>query len=52
MCPCLKQKLFDMDNKSNIYNLKNQNFENFALNLYSDDINPEKYKSKFHLEKI
>ena len=33
-------------NKSNIYNLKNQNFENFALNLYSDDINPEKYKSK------
>ena len=47
MCPCLKQKLFDMEyNKSNIYNLKNQNFENFALNLYSDDINPEKYKSK------
>ena len=47
MCPCLKQKLFDMEyNKSNIYNLKNQNFQNFALNLYSDDINPEKYKSK------
>lgn len=47
MCPCLKQKLFDMEyNKSNIYNLKNQNFENFALNLYSNDINPEKYKSK------
>lgn len=47
MCSCLKQKLFDLEyNKSNIYNLKNQNFENFNLNLYSNDTNPEKYKSK------
>lgn len=47
MCSCLKQKLFDLEyNKSNIYNLKNQNFDNFNLNLYSDDTNPEKYNSK------
>lgn len=47
MCSCLKQKLFDLEyNKSNIYNLKNQNFENFNLNLYSNDTNPEKYNSK------
>lgn len=47
MCSCLKQRLFNLEyNKSNIYNLKNQNFESFNLNLYSDDINPEKYKSK------
>lgn len=47
MCSCLKQKLFDLEyNKSNIYNLKNQTFENFNLNVYSDDINSEKYKSK------
>ncbi len=47
MCSCLKQKLFDLEyNKSNIYNLKNQNFDNFNINLYSQDVNSEKYKSK------
>ena len=47
MCHCLKQKLFDIEyNKSNIYNLKNQNFENFSLELYSNEINEEKYNSK------
>ena len=47
MCNCLKQKLFDLEyNKSNIFNLKNQNFENFSLNLYSDKIDEKKYNSK------
>ena len=47
MCNCLKQRLFDLEyNKSNIYNLKNQNFENFSINLYSDEVAPQKYKSK------
>lgn len=47
MCSCLKQRLFDLEyNKSNIYNLKNQSFDNFNLNLYSNEANPEKYKSK------
>lgn len=47
MCNCLKQKLFDIEyNKSNIYNLKNQNFDNFSLLFYSDKIDEEKYNSK------
>lgn len=47
MCSCLKQKIFDIEyNKSNIYNLKNQNFESFSDLLYSDEINEEKYHAK------
>ena len=47
MCNCLKQKLFDIEyNKSNIFNLKNQNFDNFSLSFYSDKIDEEKYNSK------
>lgn len=47
MCSCLKQKIFDTEyNKSNIYNLKNQNFESFSDLLYSDEINEEKYRAK------
>lgn len=46
MCSCLKQKIFDMEyNKSNIYNLKSQTFENFSSFLYSDEVNAEKYKA-------
>ena len=46
MCSCLKQKLYNMEyNKSNIYNLENQNFSNFNLNFYSDEINSAKYNS-------
>ena len=57
MCHCLKQKLFDLEyNKSNIYNLKNQNFENFSLDLYSNEIDEQKYNSKLspreNIEKI
>lgn len=46
MCSCLKQKLFDIQyNKSCINALKTQTFENFNINLYSDEINEEKYGS-------
>lgn len=46
MCSCLKQKLFDIEyNKSNIYNLEQQNFDDFSELLYSDQIDKEKYHS-------
>ena len=47
MCHCLKQKLFDLEyNKSNISNLEKENFDNFSFELYSNEINEEKYHSK------
>ncbi len=47
MCSCLKQKIFDINyNKCNIGNLDKENFETFNDNLYSDEINIEKYNSK------
>ena len=46
MCNCLKQKLFNIEyNKSNIYNLASQNFDNFKINYYSDKADPDKYHS-------
>lgn len=37
MCSCLKQRLLDLSyNNSNLSNIKNDNFENFNLNLFSD----------------
>lgn len=46
LCNCIKQKLFDIEyNKSNISNLKNDTFENFDFNLYSDKINEDLYSS-------
>lgn len=46
MCNCLKQKIFDLEyNKSNIYNIKNQNFQNFNELFYSDKIDESKYHS-------
>ena len=46
MCNCLKQKIYDIEyNKSNIQHIQNQNFKNFNLNFYSDEINSEKYHS-------
>lgn len=47
MCHCLKQKLFDLEyNKSNIYNLDKQNFDNFSFDYYSDEADEQKYNSK------
>lgn len=46
MCNCLKQKIYNIEyNKSNMFNLEKQNFENFNLNFYSNEINTEKYES-------
>ena len=47
MCSCLKQKIFDIEyNKSNISNLKSQNFDTFSDLLYSDEIDENKYHIK------
>ena len=47
LCSCIKQKMFDLEyNKSNLGNLEKDHFENFNTNLYSDEINFEKYHSK------
>ena len=47
MCHCLKQQLFNLEyNKSNISNLEKENFEHFSYDLYSNEINEEKYHSK------
>lgn len=46
MCACLKQKLLNIEyNKCNISNLDKENFSNFNFNLYSNEINKEKYNS-------
>ena len=46
MCNCLKQKLFDISyNKSNVGNIKNDNFNNFNLDFYSNEINEKLYKA-------
>lgn len=46
MCNCLKQKIFDIEyNKSNISNLKNQNFSNFISTVYSECVDKQKYNS-------
>ena len=45
MCNCLKQKLFNISyNKSNLSNLKKDSFNNFNLNIFSDEVNVQKYK--------
>lgn len=45
MCGCLKQQLINISyNKSNLVNLKSQNFENFNDNIFSDEVNEMKYK--------
>lgn len=48
LCNCIQQKIFDIEfNKSNICNISKENFSTFNLDVYSDEINPEKYKEKF-----
>lgn len=48
MCSCLKQRLLDISfNKSNMSNLDKENFSTFNELLFSDEINPDKYK--FHI---
>lgn len=44
MCNCLKQELYNVAyNKSNIGNLEKENFSAFNLELYSNEINKQKY---------
>lgn len=46
MCSCLKQKLINISyNKSNINKLDTENFDTFDINMYSDEVNEEKYHS-------
>ena len=45
MCNCLKQKLLNISfNKSNMYNLKKENFGNFNESFFSDEVDLAKYK--------
>ena len=47
MCSCMKQELInEAYNKSNLHNLKNQNFENFNINLFSSTIDKDKFRSE------
>lgn len=47
MCNCLKQKMLDLSyDNSNLANIKNDNFSNFNMELFSDKANTEKYKMK------
>lgn len=57
MCTCLKQKVLDVQyNKSNISSLETENFNNFNIDLFSNEIDEKKYNSnispKENLEKI
>lgn len=45
MCSCLKQRLINISyNKSNLSNLQKENFQNFNLNRFSNEVNIDKYK--------
>ena len=45
MCSCLKQKLLDISfNKSNMSNLDTENFSTFNELLFSDEVDPKKYR--------
>ncbi len=46
MCNCLKQKIYNIEyNQKNENFIKNQTFNNFNVNLFSDEINIKKYNS-------
>ena len=45
MCNCLKQNLINLSyTTSNLNKLDKENFDNFDLNKYSDEVNVDKYK--------
>lgn len=47
LCNCIKQQLFNIEyNNSNIYDLEHQNFNNFKLSCYSNEVDFEKYGKK------
>ena len=46
MCNCLKQQMYNIEyNQKNENIIKNQIFDNFNINLFSDEINEKKYNS-------
>ena len=46
MCNCLKQRIFDIEyNKINSFDISKYSFDDFSSNLYSQEINKEKYNS-------
>lgn len=46
MCNCLKQKIYNIEyNQKNENIIKNQIFDNFNINLFSDEIDEKKYNS-------
>lgn len=46
MCNCLKQKIYNIEyNQKNENIIKNDNFNNFNINLFSDEKNEKKYNS-------
>lgn len=47
LCSCIKQKIYDIEyNKSNIGNIRTENFDNFNFNIYSNEANPSLYHSQ------
>ena len=47
MCNCLKQKIYDIEYNEKTKNIiKDENFNNFDINLYSDKVDEKKYNSK------
>lgn len=47
LCSCIKQKLYDVEyNKSNISNIKFENFNNFKFDVYSDKADAAVYGSQ------
>ena len=47
MCSCLKQKIYNIEyNQKNENIIKNQSFDNFNINLFSNEVNEKKYNSK------
>lgn len=46
MCNCLKQKIYNIEfNQKNENIIKSQNFNAFNINLFSEEINEQKYSS-------
>ena len=46
MCNCLRQKIYNIEyNQKNENIINSQNFNNFNINLFSDEINKKKYNS-------
>lgn len=46
MCNCLKQKIYNIEyNQKNENIIKNDNFNNFNINLFSDEKNEKKYNT-------